>query len=280
MKFGIIVDSSCDLRELRDAESLLHFQKVPLTLRIGEQEFVDDNSLDISAFMTQMEQYQGPTGSAAPSPSSWCDAFQSAEEIFAFTISSNLSASYSSAITAKNMIAEQNPNKKIHIFDSKSTGPEISLLVLRIKDWIARGLEFEEIVEKTTAFQKHIHLFFLLESMDNLIKNGRLSKWQGNMAKILGIKLLGCASAEGTLEVLQKSRKKAAIYDSLLQNILSRGYKGSNMIITHCFNPEKAQFVKEQLLSSFPDSSITVMPTGGLDSYYAERGGLIIAFED
>lgn len=280
MKFGIIVDSGCDLRMIEDSEkSDIYYQRVALTLRVGEVEYVDDDKLNISEFMSDMKSYTGTTSSAAPAPMEWYDAFMAADEIFAITLTSQLSGSYNSAMTAKKMILEEHPDKKIYVIDSKAAGSGLTILVYKLKELILKGLSFEEIKEEIEDYQKRTNLFFILESFDNLIKNGRVSKFQASMAGILGIKLLCGASEQGTIEVLKKYRGKLTVYEKMLQEMAARGFRGGKVVISHCFNPEKVQYIEKIIREKFPKTPIDVMPTGGLCSYYAERGGIILTFE-
>lgn len=281
MKFVIVTDSGCDLKGTeKEISKEIKFCRAPLKLQVGEKEFTDTVNLDIEEYMKEMYTYAGRTGSAAPSPGDWCNAFEMAEAAIAVTITGSLSGSYQSAMAAKDMMQEKNPDKKIHVIDSKSAGPEVSLLVLKLQEYISQGLEFEEVVAKIEAYQKHTHLFFILESLDNLVKNGRVGKLQGSMAGLLGIKILGNASEKGTLEVMQKCRGKLAVYEKMVQEMLKKGYKGSKVIISHCFNEEKAGYIKTLIREKFPECEIHIMPTSGLCSYYAEKGGILLAFEE
>lgn len=280
MKYGIIVDSGCDLKVLEDCQqSDINYIRVPLTMRVGEKEYVDNEQLDVEDFMMDMKSYSGTTSSAAPAPMEWHDGFMSADEIFAITLTSRLSGSYNSAMTAKKMILEEYPDKKIHVIDSKSAGPGLTILVYKLKELVAKGKKFDEIVEEIENYRKKTDLFFILESFDNLIKNGRVSKLQGSMAGVLGIKLLCGASEQGTIEVLKKCRGKLTVYEKMLQAMLEKGFDGGKVVISHCFNNEKVQYIEKLIKEKFPKIQIDVMATGGLCSYYAEQGGIILAFE-
>lgn len=279
MKYAIIVDSSCDLYIDDNNINDTFMSRVPLRLRIGEKEYTDDFSLDIKSFMKEMQEYPGATGSAAPSPEEWYNAYKEADEIFAVTITSALSGSYSSAMVGKNMLLEEYPDKKIHIIDSKAAGSGLTLIVRKLQEYIEQRLPFEEIVEKITAYCKKVKVFFILESMDNLVKNGRVNALSGKLAGILGIKILGQASEEGTIELLHKARGKDTIYKKTIQDMLAKGYQGGKIIISHCFNEEKAKYIIDELKAYFPIQHVEIMPTSGLCSYYAEERGIIIGFE-
>lgn len=280
MKYGIVVDSGCDMRSLNaGSENQIDFTRVPLKLDIGEKEFIDDFNLNTEEFMKEMYAYKGKTGSAAPSPEDYKRAYEKSENVFAITITGSLSASHSSAKAAKDMFLDKYPDRKIHLIDSKSTGPEMTLIVRKLTELIHQGLNFEEIVTKIEEYHRHTHLLFILKSLDNLVKNGRISRLKASMAGILGIKILGKASEEGTLELLDKCRGKMSVYDRAIEVMLSHKYKGGRVVIAHCFNVEVTEYIAASIKRIFPKYDIEIMKTSGLCSYYAEQGGILIGFE-
>lgn len=280
MKYGIVVDSGCDLSKLDIAVATqIDFTRVALKLDIGDKEFIDNFDLNIEEFMKEMSTYKGKTGSAAPSPQDWVNAYEKSDYVFAITITGSLSGSYASAKTALDMFKEQHPDKKIHLIDSKSTGPEMTLIVKKLIEYMNQNMSFEEIVTKIDEYCNRTHLLFILKSLDNLIKNGRVSKLAGSIAGILGIKLLGAASNEGTLELLQKCRGKMTAYDKAIEEMFSRHYQGGRVIIAHCFAADTADYIATKIKAKFSNCEIEIMPTSGLCSYYAEQGGILIGFE-
>lgn len=279
MKYGIVVDSACDLTSLKTATEPIDFTRVALKLDIGEQEFVDDFNLDIQEFMNAMYAYQGKTGSAAPSPQAWISAFEKSEYIFAITITGALSGSYASAKTAVDLFKEHYPDRKVHLIDSKSTGPGMTLIVHKLTEYMNQNMPFEEIVENIDAYCKRVNLLFVLKSLDNLVKNGRISKLAGSIAGMLGIKLLGTATPTGDLGVVQKCRGKMTAYNRLIEEMIARGYKGGKATIAHCFALDTAEYIATCLKEKFPHCDIEIMPTSGLCSYYSEQGGVLVGFE-
>ena len=279
MKYAIIVDSSCDMFIDEQYENDTFMARVPLRLRVGEKEYVDDFDLDIVSFMKEMSECSEATGSAAPSPEEWYNAYKNADEIFVVTITGALSGTYSSAMVGKDMLLEEYPDKKIHIIDSKSAGPGTTIIVRKLQEYIKAQMPFEEIVENITKYCETVKTYFILESMDNLIKNGRVSAIAGKLAGILGIRILGQASNEGTIELLRKLRGKDLIYKKTVEDMFENGYNGGKVIISHCFNDEKVEYFSDMIKEKYPNAEIETMLTSGLCSYYAEKKGLIIAFE-
>jgi len=280
MKYGIVVDSGCDMTGLNPAVmNEIDFTRVPLKLDIGDKVFIDDFDLNIEGFMKEMSAYKGKTGSAAPSPHDWVKAYEKSEYVFALTITGTLSGSYASAKTGLDLFKEQYPDRKIHLIDSKSTGPEMTLIVKKLTEYMSQDMSFEEIVKNIDEYCKSTHLLFVLKSLDNLVKNGRVSKLKGSLAGILGIKILGVASNEGTLELLQKCRGKMTVYDKLIEEMLTRQYSGGRVVIAHCFALDIAEYIASNIKKKFPNCDIEIMNTSGLCSYYAEQGGILIGFE-
>lgn len=230
--------------------------------------------------MQEMTEFSGKTGSAAPSPDEWYNAFLKADCTFALTISGTISGSISSAKAARQLLSEKEPNKKVYIIDTLSAGPEISLLVRKTTELIAQGLPPEEICTRLEQYRKHTHLLFLLESMDNLVKNGRVSKLKGVIAGMLKIKVLGTATDAGTVGLLCKPRGRISMLTKALEEMLVRGFQGGRVIISHCLNEESVEHIRNALLEKFPAYDILITPTSGLCSYYAEQKGLLIGFED
>lgn len=278
MTYQIIVDSSCDLLTL-SGPSNLTYTRIPLKIRVEDTEYNDTPELDISGMMNSVRDCEGFTGTAAPSPEEWSQAFQKADVNFAITITGSLSGCFNSALTGKGMALEENPSCKIHLIDSLSTGPEVTLLVQRLCSLIEQNLPYEEIVTQIEEYRTHTHLLFVLESLDKFIKSGRISKLQGHMVDLLGIKILGQASATGTLEVLQKCKGRKCAYKKLVEDMLEKGWNGSKVVISHCFHPEAVEQIRKLIHQHYPDCLIQVMPTSGLCSYYADLGGMLVGFE-
>ena len=277
--YKIIADSSCDLTSLEHLSTNALFGRAPLRVIVGETEYVDEPGLDTRAMMDAVYSFKGKTGSACPSPEEYAEHCRQVDEAYIVTISSNLSGSYNSAVLARDLVLAEHPEKKIHVFDSLSAGPELSLIVEKIARLASAGLAFEEVVAQVQEYMTHTALLFQLNSLENLTKNGRVSKMAGMTAKLLGIRMIGIASAVGTVEPLHKSRGTEKTYGLVLQEMRERGFTGGRVILGHAFQEAGAEMMRQMILNEFPTSNITVMPLSGLCCYYAEEGGLLVGFE-
>ena len=274
-KVKIVADSSSDL---------FNYDSVPygyasLKIRTDIKEYTDNTSLDVKGMVDDLLKYSGKSSTTCPSPEDWLSAFGNAEYIFCISITSNLSGSYNSACIAKDLYEEKYIDRKVFVIDSLSTGPEMQIIINKIAELVKSDKNFETICDEITEYQKHTSLVFMLESMKNLANNGRVSPLTAKIAGVLGIRVVGKASDIGTLEVLEKCRGEKKAIQALFDNMKSMGYNGSVVKISHCFNPYAAQKLKSLINSEFIDAKVEIGTCGGLCSFYAEKGGMLIGFE-
>ena len=275
MKSKIVMDSSCNRQFFEGVD----YACVPLKITAGDREFVDDSAMDVDEMVRFLKSYKGKAVTACPGVGEYLEAFGDAEDVYCVTITSNLSGSYNAAMVAAKTYQEQYPERRVHVFDSLSTGAEMVLMAEKIRELLREKLSFETIVQKVKSYQEKTRLMFCLESLHNLANNGRVSPAVATMAGILGIRALGKASDVGTLEMVGKVRGEKKLIPELVRHMKEMGYNGGKMIIDHCSNLKAASSLKEMLLALFPAAEIRIGRNGGLCSFYAEQGGMIIGFE-
>lgn len=174
---------------------------------------------------------------------------------------------------------EQHPGRRVFVLDSLSTGPEMRLLLERLRDDVASEMDFQMICDDVSAYSAHTGLLFVLESMKNLANNGRVSRLAATAAGLLGIRAVGKASDVGTLEMLEKCRGQKKALTAVMHHMEELGYVGGVVRISHVGNEEAAQSLRDALAQGYPDADIQVYGARGLCSFYAEKGGLLIGFE-
>ena len=275
MSFKIIADSSSNLR----TGEIKNFVSVPLKIILGNKEYTDNESLDVKALVEDMSTSKEKCSTSCPNDFDWNESFKGANEIFVVTITSSLSGCYSSAVRAKEDYIKENPNAKICIIDSLSTGPEMELIIEKLMALRESGATFEEAEAKIFEYMKKTRLLVTLESLKNLAKNGRVSTTVAKIAGVVGIRVIGTASADGYLEPIHKTRGERKTLETLKEEILKLGFKGGKLRISHCENSNAAETFKNMVLSVFPKSNIKIRHCTGLCSFYAERGGMILGFE-
>ena len=280
MTWKIAADSSCDLRDGLEPLPGLSFDIVPLKIRVGLVEFVDDCRLDLPAFKRALAGFDGPTSSACPSPEEWAKSFGEADCSVAVTMTSALSGTFNSAVIGRRMALEQDPSKKILVLDTKSTSGQMVLVIKKVRELIARGLPFGEVAREAVAYNRSLHLLFTLSTFDNLVKNGRMNKLVGMVASKLGIRIVAEASREGKIEVLYKVRGQSRALDTLVAEMKRHkpDLGDGEVVVSHCNNLLGVRYLEEEIHKAFPNARVTVMETQGLTSYYAEETGILVAY--
>lgn len=275
MKRKIVADSSCDIWELNGVD----FAVAPITISTDNKHYVDNQELDVRLMSEDLAKYKGVSHTACPSVGSWLDCYEGFDEIFVITLTGAMSGTYNSAMTAKGIYEEENENVKVHVFDSLSTGPEMRLLIEKLKEMIEEDLTFEEIVEKGQDYLNHTRLFFALKSLHNFAMNGRVSKAVASAIGVLNISIFATASEEGTIQQISKCRGEKKVVKSMIEHLENAGYHGGKVRISHADNLKLAHNVRDKILELYPHADIIVYPMGGLCTYYAEIGGLLVGCE-
>ena len=279
MTWKIVADSGCDYRQLVSPATDTTFVSVPLKIQVADQLFIDDHHLNIDQMMETMYATSEASKSACPSPDDYLRSFEGGDNIIVVTITGTLSGSHNSAQLAKNIYLEEHPETNIHVIDSLSAGGEVDLFVDKLNELIGQGLSFEEVVQTITAYQEKTKLLFVLAKVDNLVKNGRLSKLLGTVVGLLNIRMVGEASETGTLELLQKARGAKKSLQAAYEELIKAGYAGGRIVMAHRSNDKFCQQLSELLREKYPQADIRIIPTSGLCSFYAEEGGLLMGYE-
>lgn len=271
----IVTDSSAD----RIALGGVSIATAPLKIITDEKEYLDDINLDVEDMVEALLKYSGKSSTSCPNPEDWLNSFGDEKEIICITITAELSGSYNAACIAKDIYEEKYPDRKVFVFNSLSTGPEMKLLIEKIAELYLNGNSFEDICKEFSEYSKSTALIFMLESMRNLANNGRVSKLASRAAGILGIRAVGKASNKGDLELLDKCRGQDKAISSIIKTMKELGYSGGKVRIANCLNQIGAQKLKELILTDFKNADIEIYSCGGLCSFYAEKGGLLIGLE-
>lgn len=274
MKKKIVADTGSDVYEMSEVE----FTSAPMVLRLDDKEVIDTKDTNIPEFVDQMEACK--TGrSSCPSAGTWLSAFEGCDEVYAVTISSQLSGSYNAAMTAKDMYLEENPDAKVTIVDSLSAGPHQRLITERLRDLISSGLSFETIEKKINDFRDHTHILFSLQTLENFAKNGRIPPAITKIASTLGIKVI-LTDHEGSVKLVKAVHGNKKIISSLYEAMKKYDYNGKKVYIGHCMNEKGAEAIKKLILNDFPQAIVSVYELGALCSFYAQRGGILVGFAD
>ncbi|MBR4538193.1 MAG: DegV family protein [Clostridia bacterium] len=278
MTWHIVADTSCDLFNLPEETPDTDFSTIPFSIRIGGTEYIDTPDISIEDMLAANENHREAAHTACPGPQEWAEKFAPQGPVLAFTISSNLSGSYNSACTARKMLLEDEPEKKIAVIDTKATGPETVLIIRKACEMIKSGAAFDQIVAALNETAERTHIIFALSSYHNLIKNGRVNRLVGLLAGHLGFWGIGVGDENGEIAMRGKARGQKNMLRFMAEEIRRIGLAGKEIVISHCQNEEAARQLKDALLNAFQQIRVDILPTRGLDSFYAERHGLIVGF--
>ena len=278
MSFKIIVDSCCDLTPAQLREEC--FVKVPLTIRVGGHTIVDDDTFDQGELLWRMKESETSPQSACPSPMQYLEAFDcGADDLYVVTLSALLSGSHNAAAQARSIWLEDHPGANVHIFNSCSASAGEVLVALKIQELAQSGMDFTTVVDQVSRYINEMQTYFVLETLDNLRKAGRLTRVQSIVTGALHIKLLMGATPEGeickkgqAMSVKQALNKMVALMADDLKHV------GKRLSIVHCNCLERAFYVKELAMKQCRFDEILVSDTGGISTMYANDGGIVVAY--
>ena len=276
MSYKIVMDSCGELpaRLLGDER----FESVPLGLEVGEYRVADDENFNQKEFLKKVADYPKCPKSSCPSPERFMESYSApVEHVYVVTLSSHLSGSYNSAQLGKKLYEEKYGKKEIHVVDSESASGGETQIALKLMELEEAGLPFEEIVKQIEQFRDSVHTYFVLDNLETLRKNGRLSGVKALVASTLNIKPV-MGSHKG--EIIQRSQT-IGIKKALGKLAELAAGEGTNpherrLIITHCNAPERAEQVRDMVMEAAQFKECIIMDTRGISSMYANDGGIIV----
>lgn len=252
---------------------------VPLKIVTDEAEYLDTPDLDIPKMLVELQNYKGKSGTACPGISDWIDAFGDADIVYGASLTSALSGCYNAGVIAAKEYMDSHEGAQVFLLDSLSTGPELQLIMEKYQEMIEAGMGFHEICKAIVQYRKTTKLMFSLESLDNLAKNGRVNPVVAKAIGLLGIRIVGQASREGTLEPLHKCRGEKKALEQLFSSMEESGFHGGKVRFSHSYNAKAVKVLEDMIIAKYPDCDISVTENRGLCCFYAESGSVLVGFE-
>lgn len=276
MSYKIVVDSCCDLPEEYRKDP--RFEVVPLGLEVGDYHIMDDDNFNQKEFLEKVATSDQCPKSACPSPDRYMRAYTTdAEDVYVVTLSSHLSGSYNSAILGKEIYHEELGDKNIYVADSLSAACGETQIALKAMELAESGLSFEEVIPLLETYRDRMNTYFVLDNLDTLRKNGRLSGMKAFVASTLNIKPI-CAGNHG--DIVQRGQgvgiKKALIKMTELVVRETEHPEEKRLMISHCNCFERAMVVKGMIMAKAPFQDVIVVDTAGVASMYANDGGIVV----
>lgn len=277
MSFKVIVDSCGELTD--EMKKSGFFQTASLSMQVGGVHIIDDETFDQADFLKRVAESSECAKSSCPSPETYMESYRcGAEHVYAVTLSAELSGSYNSAVLGRNLYIEEYGEKDIHVFNSCSASIGETLIALKIQECEEAGMAFSEVVETVEDYIKTQHTYFVLENLDTLRKNGRLTGIKSFVAGALNIKPVMGSTPEGTIYQMGQARGMKKALTKMAEHVTAEAgdTKEKILAISHCNCPERAKEVQRQLLEKMNVKSSFIVDTAGISSMYANDGGIIV----
>ena len=277
MSFKIVVDSCCEYTTQMKRESC--YVSVPLTIACNGSTFIDDDTFDQADLLHAMKASKDAPATACPFPQAFLDAYQGADDVYVVTLSALLSGSYNSAYQAKMLMAEDHPDVNVHVFNSCSAVSGQTLIAELIKELAESGMPYKKVVREVEQFISRMQTLFVLEDLENLRKNGRLTRLQAVVTGALKIKLFCRATPEGEIEkVGQSLTVKQGLVKLVDKAASDPDHVGRTVVISHCNCRERAEQVKLMMEMKCKFDKVVIVGAGGVTTVYANDGGIVVAY--
>ena len=277
MSYKIVVDSCCELPEEYKKDS--RFQIVPLGIQVGDWHIQDDENFNQTEFLERVAACEECPKSSCPSPEMYMHSFEeSVDRVYVVTLSAGLSGSHNSAVLGKNLYEESHGSKKIHIVDSQSASCGETQIALKAMELEESGkYSFEEVVQRLEEFRDKMVTYFVLDNLETLRKNGRLTGVKALVASTLNIKPImqgdkGLIAQAGQAIGIKKALARMA--DMVVEKMEKTEER--ILMISHCNNLKRAETVRDLILKKVSFKEVKILDTAGISSLYAADGGVIV----
>jgi len=277
MSFKVVIDSCGELTE--EMKKSGHFATASLAMQVGEHNIMDDETFNQADFLKKVAAAPNCPKSSCPSPDIYMKFYDcGVDHVYVVTLSAELSGSYNSAVLGMNLYKEKHPNAKIHIFNSRSASVAETLIGLKIEELEKENLGFDEIVETVENYIAEQNTWFVLENLDTLRKNGRLTGVKAFVATALKIKPVMGANSNGSIVQLDQARGMNKALVKMVSYIVEKTEHPENRIlaISHCNCLFRAKILKDALSEKMKLKDIIILDTAGISSMYANDGGVIV----
>lgn len=279
MGIKIITDSCSDLPQ--EILEKYNIGVVPLEIRFGNKTFLDGIDLTNKEFYNMMREHKTLPKTASPSPERFIKEFERTEDnILVITISSGLSSTYNSALIAKEIYEKDNNNKKIHVVDSLSASVGEGVIVLKAAQLAANGMNIEELADCLRKYAKEGQVFFLLDTLENIVKGGRIGKVTAHIATLLSIKLIMKSDGNGIVDLAEKVRGSNKAFKRLVDIVgeNTTNIEDKILAIAHANCYEKALKYKKLIEERYQFNHIFISTIGATIGTYSGEGGILISF--
>ncbi len=217
---------------------------------------------------------------SCPSPDAFLEEYKATNnDIIVVTLSNEISGTYSSAVLAKDLYFQEASDKKIEVIDSTNGSIGAALLAVKAANYINENISYEEVVLRTKKLSESLIHYGMLETLENAVKGGRISKTKGFVANALNLKPI--IQIEKTVFVVDKARgTKNSIkkmLDILEAKVIELGIKPTILGLAHSNDIEKAEMVRDMILEKYDFEEVIIAEIGPIIGTYTAEGGILVS---
>ncbi|MBP7332646.1 MAG: DegV domain-containing protein [Firmicutes bacterium ADurb.Bin373] len=274
----IITDSSCDLPQ--DLVDKYDIGVVSLHVTFDNNEtFTERVTIEPEQFWKRMAESKELPKTSRPTPEAFAGAFSAALTNYGSVIYLGLSSALSGTFESAQLAAKSVPGD-IHLIDSLTGSLGLGILAVKAHDFIHSGFSAQTVVNKIIDYRDGMNTLFTMDSLENLIKGGRVGRLPGFIGTMLSIRPIGKAGDVGQIDVLEKVRGRAKSLQRIVQLVGEMGNKLQEKIvgISHVNCLQEALNIKKEIEEKYRPQSIIISKVGSTMGTYAGNGGLIVSF--
>ena len=277
MTYKLICDSCTDLPPELVTDPCV--KRVPLSIQVGQETIIDGDDFCQAELLEKMRHWPDAPKTACPAPTMYLDQFVDDGDNYVVTLSGQLSGSYNAAMQARAIYREEGGSGNVHVFNSRSASAGQAQIALLVRELAGRGISFTQVVEKVEAYIDRMKTLFVLENLDNLRKNGRLTRMQSLVTGALRVKLLCGATPEGEIQKLGQGLSVRQTLAKMVSRMAEDpSHTDRRLVIAHCNCLERAEAVREMVRQKCRFGEILIVATGGIATVYANDGGIVAAY--
>lgn len=243
-KIKIITDSTCDLS--REVVEKYDVEVIPLLVNFGEESYLDGPEMNFEGLINKIEETGVFPTTAQVIPQRFFEIYKKyldeGYKIISLHLSSKMSGTYQSACIAKNMLDTDD----IFVIDSMNVTTGLGSLVIYASRMVEKGMEIEEVVKEIENAKPHVKSMLVFNSLDHLVKGGRLSKTAGFIGNMLGIKPMLCVK-DGEMAVVDKVRGSKKALKNIVEYLEKLDVKEENPVILLNAQGEDIDILREKL---------------------------------
>jgi len=264
----------------KDILEQFQIRVVPLTVTIGNETFYE-NELSNVVYFEKLSHISGLSTTSQPSIGAFLETYEAmfsegVEDIVSLHISSAISGTYHSAQMAKYLASSPN----IHVFDSSSSALGLGVLAWAAAEWANQGLSALRIMAQLHDLKQQTELYFIVNTLENLRKGGRIGGAAALVGTLLQIKPILYFNQKAQIDVFDKVRSRSRAWQRVLEELnraLATG-KRYRICVMHVNIPEEGALLLNELKARYPEHEVRLFEAGAVIATHVGPGAFGLTF--